>query len=219
MNRFFILRLLMMLTCAAGAAGCASYPISRQWRTQAQSLPLADVQRDPAAHQGRIVIWGGSILKIVNNPGDTELTILQAPLNREDQPGSVDESSGRFIIRTVNYLDPEVYQRDRKVTVAGAIDGIRAEALGNTTYRYPVLEARQIYLWPPDSYVYYVTGFGGPWDWGWYAPYYGYLIPYYGLRRPYFYIPGPYYRHSFGQEYRDREDIQRGRREFEAQRE
>jgi len=62
--------------------------------------------------------------------------------------------------------------------VAGAIAGRKMELLGMAAYAWPVLDVRELYLWPPQQIIYYAPpppywGWYGP-DWGWYGPGWGY---------------------------------------------
>jgi outer membrane lipoprotein len=161
---------------AAWIAGC-SYPISKEYREAADpnlSFPL--VLEDPLEYAGSTVIWGGRIIKVVNHLDSTELFILEAPLDYTQEPGRAESSRGRFIVRSKTFLDPEVYKKGLKVTVAGRVLGKETLPLGQAQYNYPIISVRQLYLWRAerqrrnDYYPYQRwPGFWGPPrpPWGW----------------------------------------------------
>jgi len=79
------------------------------------------------------------------------------------------------LVWTRKFLDPEIYSKDRKVTVGGKVAGSRQRALGNRIYEYPVIEAQEIYLWPrKDKHARpYYPFYYDPWYYPWYPyPYY-----------------------------------------------
>ena len=138
----------LLLLCAACAPA-----ISRQLRDEAGTPPpFQDLVAHPEEYQGRVVILGGYILEIQNEPRGSVLTVLQAPLGWWNKPKIRDLSEGRFIVTTDTVLDPNDYARDRQLTVGGRVAGVRDQALGDTTYRYPVIEAQELHLWPQEVY-------------------------------------------------------------------
>lgn len=154
-------------------SACA-YPISQQYRKEAQpDLTFSMVLKNPDAYIGSIVIWGGSIIETYNRRGETEITVLETPLGYWEKPEAVEFSRGRFIVRTLIFLDPAIYKAGRRITVAGEVIGKEARPLGETKYTYPLLKAKEIHIWrkepvyvyPPDYYW---------WGWGRYGPYWPY---------------------------------------------
>ena len=144
------------------------------------SLPFEILLKDPAKYKGNTVILGGYILEIRNFSDKTMIIILQSPLQFGDDPGFKDESKGRFMVTHKGFLDPEIYRKDRKITVAGIIVGLTSEPVNQGTYNYITLQSREIYLWPDYDYNQY-----GPY---YYDPFY----PYHYNRPPYYY-KDPYY--------------------------
>jgi outer membrane lipoprotein len=84
-------------------------------------------------------------------------------------------SRGRFIVKSPQFLDPALYKKGKRLTVAGQVIGKETRALGETEYTYPVVMAKEVHIWKSTQYTpyYYVA----PYWWGWYGPYYG---SYYG---------------------------------------
>ncbi len=158
----------------AGATGCCPDVFAKHYRREARrsgvTLPMA--LACPDGCKGATVIWGGSILKTENTDEGTEITVLEAPLDRCYRPERLLASRGRFIAGTNGFLDPAVYKPGRRVTVAGRIVGLETRPLGKTQYAYPLVDIHQIHIWPR---VVYVPAYYPPYPpgWGWYGPYWG----------------------------------------------
>ncbi len=148
-------------------SGCY-YPISQEIRKEVRpDLTFSMVLKNPDAYIGSVVIWGGRIIE--TTPGEeTEIIVLETPLSYEEKPEGQEYSQGRFIVRIHKFLDPAIYRAGRWITVGGEILGKETKPLGRTSYTYPVIGAKQLYLWQrPRVYVYPPDYY---W-WGWYGPY------------------------------------------------
>jgi outer membrane lipoprotein len=124
-------------------------------------------------YKGHTVILGGYILETQNLADTSVIKVLQAPLGLKEAPKSKDDSEGRFIIVQKGFLDPEIYEKDRKITVAGTVVGTMIEKVNHFARPYLKVESREIYLWPKDDY-YYPQPYYDPW----YYPYPHYWYPY-----------------------------------------
>ena len=139
-----ILLLLLSLGCATG--------ISRQVRSQVTyDGPFLDVQRAPDKHAGEIVMFGGKILNNQASTAFSELTILQLRIDSRGRPKDGDQSDGRYLIQSDQFLDPAIYKKEALLTVAGRITGSEVRAIGGFDYDYPMLKAIEIKLWPEDD--------------------------------------------------------------------
>jgi outer membrane lipoprotein len=198
-----IFRLVVTGLCLLGITGCVSYPISKPLRQRAQSTKAVNfltIWQDPNAYMGQMVIWGGKILKTVNQTNGGSVYVLQSPLDDQERPESTKLSQGRFIVRSPGFLDPEVYRVGARITIAGELTGSEAENIGKTSYFYPVVTLQEVYFWRHERTV-YVTPPAG-W-WGWYGPYWPYDDDFYD---GYYYYPRYYYRdfHHYRGRYFDR---------------
>jgi len=158
---------LLMLT-----AGCAQYVISSQLREQAVDAPtFAAVLENPDNFIGQTVIWGGIIIDTTNEPGYTSIKVLQTPLGSDQLPTNAEYSQGRFIIRASGYLDGEVYQKGKRITVAGRVTGKEILPVSGIQYTYPVISLEEIHLWQQPAPAYYSPYYYRPyfWGWGWYG--------------------------------------------------
>jgi len=180
-----LLRPALVFLAAALLSGCA-YPISRQLRQEARKdLTFPMVLKDPTAYAGAIVLWGGYIIQTVTLAGGSEIMVLQTPLDYLDMPEEPISSQGRFIAKSANFLDPEIYKNGRKITLAGGIMGKESRPLDQSQYTYPVVAIKELYLWQKTKpYVYpypYNDWYYGPgwrWGWEWYGlgPYWPYWV-------------------------------------------
>lgn len=156
-------------------AACAPV-ISSQIRAQVEpGLDLKEAKQNPDAYKGKIVLWGGIILRAENQKDGTMLEILQKPIDWLERPEDVDRSQGRFLALCKGYLDTAIYARGREVTVAGSIDGEETRPLGQIHYTYPLILVKEIhlwakrspapvYVWPPPYYWGYPWWYFGPPD-------------------------------------------------------
>jgi outer membrane lipoprotein len=123
------------------------------------------------------VRWAGVILETRPEADHTCFEILSRQLERSMRPKVADQSDGRFIACKPGFYDPEVFKKDREVTLTGKIIYIDVRKVGEFDYHFPVVDIEFMSLWPerrdPQFYNY------GP-----YMPYYWHY-PYYGVYRRY----------------------------------
>jgi outer membrane lipoprotein len=56
---------------------------------------------------------GGRVLKTEARESSSEIVVLQLPLDSSNKPKDGDDSAGRFLIRSEQFLDPAIYQQWR----------------------------------------------------------------------------------------------------------
>ena len=172
----------LVISATLGAlivTGCA-HVISEQLRLQVPpELTFKEVSRGPAKYQGKIVLWGGVIIKSTNSKEGTLIEVLEKPLGFRGQPKDVDVSEGRFLILHPKYLDTAIYAQDREITVAGKVIGERTLPLGEIEYSYPVIAPKEMHLWEREEPDYWYPY----WPYGWWGypwwPYHPYCPWYY----------------------------------------
>ncbi len=172
---YSVISVLLLWLPLVGLSGCTP-ALSRQFREQIRApIPFKTLLEEAESYKGQKVILGGYVLETVNEPTRSLLTILQAPLDYQNKPKPQDLSEGRFLVETRKFLDPEIYSKNRKLTVGGKVLGMRLQPLGNRSYRYPVIEAEEVHLWPKE--VHYIRPYSPyyPWHYPWYHdPYHPY---------------------------------------------
>lgn len=185
MKRFVIWSIIVFLFAA-----CA-HVISKEGRSMAQrDVSFKELLANTDSYISNIFILGGVIAKTTNKEKGTEIEVVQTPLDSYGNIIDRDISHGRFLVTTAIQLDPLIYATGRKITISGKLTGSTKKLIGEFEYLYPVLEAKEIFLWKDEKYHLYQPEFPYSYD-----PYY-YGYPYYWDRpywwdRPYLY---PYFR-------------------------
>jgi outer membrane lipoprotein len=149
--------------------------ISRQVRDEAIGpVPFKDLIEDIDQYRGQTVILGGYVIDVQNRKDKSVMTALQVPLLTGEQPAPKDRSQGRLIITYKGFLDPEVYTKQRKITLAGKIIASSKDKPNAAPYPYLELEGLEIHLWPlvkeywpayPYPYFYDDPFYPFPWYW------------------------------------------------------
>ena len=134
----------LTLTASLALSACASAPRPLQGQ-------YANLYPDDAASQssvGTTVRWGGRIVAVDPQSQRSCFEIVAMPLSGTGRPLQVDRSEGRFIACRAGFYDPEVFQAGREITVSGRVDGFETRTVGDFDYRYPLVAADVVYLWP-----------------------------------------------------------------------
>ncbi len=158
--------------------GCATVPAQLAGSNFAAITPQQAAQQNA---QGEHVRWGGKIVKVEPKSDQTCFEILSRELYADARPRPRAASSGRFIACSKGFYDPELYKRDREMTVTGQLAGTQKHPVGGYEYTYPLVNADNVYLWPLreraygySAWPYYYDPFWGPWGpyWGrgWWSP-------------------------------------------------
>ncbi len=171
--------------------GCVSAFPEDALRTVNRGITVGDLRQDPAAYVGQRVILGGEVLATRPRVGETEIELLARRLGGDDSPERGDRSEGRVLVRTAEFLDPAVYAAGRRLTVIGAVTGAEERKIGDLPYRYPVIAAERMRLWPREYAQPPVFYPGYPW--GLYDPLYPRPYYYYWYGRGRLLGPWPYW--------------------------
>lgn len=132
-------------------AGCAG-AISEEVRSKVTYAgSFRSLQQAPDQAAGEIVMLGGKIIEVQPAGDQTELTVLQLPLNAYLRPTDADSSEGRFILRSKAFLDPAIYPAGSLITVVGQVQGSEERLIGKMPYRYPVIVPEEIKKWPAQT--------------------------------------------------------------------
>ncbi len=143
-----IIFVLFMAACTKG--------ISKQTRSQVTySGGFSELQRSPGDYKDEVVLLGGKIIDTKVNATSSEIIVLQLPLGGGNRPQVGDQSTGRFLIRSKQLLDPALYRKGMAITVVGKLVGNETRTIDEFKYNYPVIEPIEVKLWSEDKY-------GGP---------------------------------------------------------
>ena len=163
-------------------SGCSSHIPPEISHTLNGAPSVAQVRGQTDAYISQKIRWGGVILHTENKHNTSRLTIIAFPLNDNGKPNTSDQSPGRFIAITDEFLEPLVYNRDREITVIGTLLRTETHKVDEFLYKYPVIQIDHYYLWPLRQEL---TDADYPPYW-WYNPYYS--------RHPPHFYPRHYFR-------------------------
>ena len=139
----FIFFIMLSMGCATG--------ISRQSRDKVTYAgTFSELQKTPDVYKDEIIMLGGKILESNVSSTLSELTVLQLALGDNGRPVNLDQSHGRFIVESKQFLDPAIYQKGMLLTLVGKLKGSKIQAIGGFDYVYPLLEPIEIKLWPME---------------------------------------------------------------------
>ena len=162
--------LLISVLTAVSACSVVSHPVKK---AATSGVPFPTLAAEAERYRDQTVVLGGYLLKTENLEIETLLTVLQAPLGIRDEPGSKDRSQGRFQVRWNGFLDPEVYKKGRRVTVAGRVVGSRMRRVGSRSVSYLQLTGIEIHLWKNHQSAYGAPFYPYYYDpWPWYGSFY-----------------------------------------------
>jgi outer membrane lipoprotein len=135
---------------------------------------FAQLKESPDQYRGRLVLFGGEVLSAKRLKDGTRIELLQLPLDDRQIPiPDKTASEGRFLSIQKDFLDPAKIPPGTRMTIAGEVTGSTTLPLDEAEYTYPVLEVKNLTVWPDMDRAW--RGSAYP------RPYWGY--PYGGWRR------------------------------------
>ncbi len=152
-------------------SGCAHVIPKDVLQKVNSEVTFAELRKAPQAYREKVVLLGGVIVKTVNKNDGTLLEVYQTEINRRGRPIKLDISGGRFLARWNGFLDSEIYQKGRIVTIVGDVKGEETIRLGEIDYHCPYLVIKHIHLWKkeqPQKYMPYPYYPWYPWWYPWY---------------------------------------------------
>ncbi|RPE81250.1 Slp family lipoprotein [Vulcaniibacterium tengchongense] len=162
-------RLAVLAASAVLLAACATQPKPLQGEF-ASITP-----RDAAANDstGAAVRWGGRIVQVEPQSNRTCFEMISTNLGTTGRPSwGSDDTGGRFLACRTGFYDPAVFEKNREVTFVGRVSGYETRKIGGYDYRFPVVDADVVYLWPQRETVDVIYNNYPPhpwpwWGWGW----------------------------------------------------
>lgn len=138
------------LFLAGFSAGCVTAePLVAEPGTTLASLTVLEARQAPPATP-QTVRWGGTIVDVTNTEDNkTRVEIVSRPLQRSGRPINDDRTDGRFIAEFNEFLDPEIYTTGRDLSVIGTVADTVEGRIGNTSYRFPLLQVTNYRYWKP----------------------------------------------------------------------
>lgn len=140
-------RAVLMLVMANLLVACQGNPAV----TAIGPTPAQVVAAPADAYRGRTVSWGGEIVTVRNLRDRTLIEVLAYPLDAAQRPLLDSSPGGRFIVARQGFLEPREYAPGRALTALGRLDGTIVGTVGESTYRFPLVQAERLDLWPEAS--------------------------------------------------------------------
>jgi len=146
------------------------------------SVPLSDMSENAGPYKGKLFILGGLIAETKATKRGSLIEAVYIPVDSRGYLKATDRSMGRFLAyypKERGLLDPLIYKKGKAITVAGEFTGTQKGKLDEMDYTYPLLEIKDIYLWPERSasaywsYPSYYPFWYYPYPYQWYGPWWG----------------------------------------------
>lgn len=128
-------------------AACAQPPVLKPMSPPIDVAPEAAAARIERYH-GAEVVWGGRVVEVRNRADASEIVVVAYPLDGGQRPRPKEPSQGRFIAVLEGYVESYDYPQGRFLTLSGKLDGSVSEIVDEQPYRYPVVRAEGLHLWP-----------------------------------------------------------------------
>ncbi len=107
---------------------------------------LVRVMNAPQLYIGQEARFGGKVVAVQNQQGKTRLEIATVPLDSGARPVLGEASRGRIFADVNGFLDPVDF-RGQLVTVVGPITGTVDGKIGNTPYKFMLMQATGYKRW------------------------------------------------------------------------
>jgi outer membrane lipoprotein len=190
-NIYFVFAVAMLLF------SCAPVIDRSLIKEGSREVSFKALRANPADYKGRLYVFGGVIVQTKLTAEGSQLEGMQVPVDGYGYFKDRGQSEGRFLAimpSDRSMLDPEVFSKGRRVTLAGEFLELRKAKIEEMDYVYPVFLIRQIHLWEQER-AYSPAYYYDPWFYPF--PYY-YSDPWWSFPYYYNYYPGgpPFYRRT-----------------------
>ncbi len=156
-------------------SACATPVVNKSYLEEGErKVSFAALRENPDQERGKLFILGGVIIRTRLLEAGSQIEAMDVPVDGSGYFEESGRSEGRFLAilpKDEGLLDPAVYRRARRVTIAGEFMELRKGRIDEMEYDYPVFRIKQIYLWPRERLYYYPQPF-------YYDPWF-YPYPYY----------------------------------------
>ncbi len=182
--------LFLSLACSLILLSCARPVLHKSYLIEGdRNVSFAALREYPDQFKGKLFIFGGVIVQTRLLNVGSEIEAMQVPVDRSGYFEESGRSEGRFLAilpKDEALLDPAIFRRGRRVTLAAEFVGIMNGKIDEMEYAYPDFRIKQIYLWPRERYYYAPPYYYDPWFypfpyyyWGpwWSWHYYRYPVP------------------------------------------
>ncbi len=127
-------------------SGCVTIPDAIKGSSPTPQQDLVRVMNAPQLYIGQEARFGGKVVAVQNQQGKTRLEIATVPLDSGARPVLGEASRGRIFADVNGFLDPVDF-RGQLVTVVGPITGTVDGKIGNTPYKFMLMQATGYKRW------------------------------------------------------------------------
>ncbi len=143
----FLALCLLTVTAACTSTPQSIVPVNLQGQIS-DATSFSQIKESPDSHTGTSILVGGEILSARRLKEHTRLTILQLPLNEDQEPiTDRTQSNGRLIAVQSDFLDPATVPKGTRVTLVGKMTGSQTELLDEMEYTYPIFTIQHLRVW------------------------------------------------------------------------
>ena len=160
-----------------------------------REVSFEELRESPGSYAGKLYVLGGIIVKTRFTEAGSQIEAVHVPVDGQGYFREQGRSEGRFLAflpRDRKALDPEMFHRGRRVTLAGVFTSTRKGRIDEMEYTYPAFEIKQIYLWPKERHYvappYYYDPCFYPWPYYYWEPWWSFY--YYSAP-----VPSPAFQH------------------------
>jgi outer membrane lipoprotein len=172
----------LIVTASMMLVSCAPVLDRNLMDEGSREVSFTALRESPGQYRGKLFILGGVIVRAKFTEEGTRIEAMHVPVDRYGEFEDSGRSEGRFMAvmpKDVMMLDPLVFKKGRRITLAGEFIGTRSGRIDEMDYTYPLFRIKQIYLWPHKKRYDQPPYFYDPW----FYPY-----PYY-YSHPWWYYP------------------------------
>lgn len=139
---------LLILFLLLSLAACASTPLKLEGVNRTVSPAMVSAEHP---YTNMRVVWGGMIIRTQPLKQSTQIEVLAYPVSDNGEPDRQTASQGRFLIVRQGFLEPADFAPGRWLSVVGTIGQAQTGSVGAASYRFPVIQPEQLYVWPTAS--------------------------------------------------------------------
>jgi len=180
----------LMLAASLVLLSCVHPVLNKSYLIEGdRNMSFAALRGNPGQYTGKLFILGGVIVRTRLFETGSQIEAMHVPVDGSGYFVESGRSEGRFLAVLTgegSMLDPAVFRRGRRVTVAGEFIGTRNGRIDEMEYTYPEFRIKQIYLWPMERYYYASPYYYDPWFYPY--PYY-YWGPWWSLHHYRYPVP------------------------------
>ena len=178
MERTLLLQVMLLLLPLASCA--TSELVPSQMKSQiTRDVSFQEIKADAERFKGLVVVVGGQVVGAKRLKDQTEIEVLQLPLDKSDRPIlNLLQSKGRFLAVQKEFLDPATVPLGSNLSVIGEVLGSRSVPLDHSPSTYPTFQIKALKVWPKNR-SYESRGFpfwdrwAYPFEDPWTHPYWG----------------------------------------------